>query len=112
MIFGLIISSYFIVEAVNLRNENVVSNGEVVASAESTSQIGYVYYSFYANQGCGGSVTYQSGVAVNVCLSSDYYGVPNNNSYIPNFESFKITGLTGKALLLSVFGGFFCLKLF
>jgi hypothetical protein len=111
MIFVLIISSYFLVGAVNLRNENAVSIAEVVASAESTSQIGYVYYNFYANQGCGGSVTYQSGVAVNVCLSSDYYGVPNNNSYIPNFESFKITGLTGTALLLSVFGEFFLFKI-
>jgi hypothetical protein len=71
-------------------------NNELLSS--ETIMLGYVYYNFYSNNDCTGSITYQTGVAVNTCLSSDYYGIPYNDSVIIDFGSFIVLGLTGSYL--------------
>lgn len=69
------------------------------SAVSSSSNQGYVYYNFFPTNDCSGSVSYQSGVVANTCLPSSDYGIPNNDSFIPTFKSFLVSGLTGRFFL-------------
>lgn len=67
-------------------------------SSGSTNE-GFAYYAFYAQNNCGGTVSYTSGIPANVCLPGTDYDFGGNYYYysaIRAYKSFMLMNINGK----------------
>lgn len=101
--FIVLIGSLLRVESQNLQSGRFpgVFSQSLRTESQPTVTSGYVYYNFYPDTSCNGQVTYQTGVAAGTCLPSRYYGIPYNDTYEPDFQSFRVMNLNGKFFLHS-----------